>query len=258
MQPGVGMQKHDNLLTGVLILLVIGTFIFSWQKTMNISSVKAIAGPRGATGATGATGSSGLPGATGAIGLTGIQGLKGLTGTAGATGAAGTNGAIGPRGPAGQDGVGSSTVIQLSSTLLVDQNTYNLDEHTVIPVDPVHLAYGEWSNSEYAPAVQYAANTQILNFGGFSTSAIDTTNDQYDLSMTLIVKNTYPGSNQSITVNCFKAASGGPGSTATMSASDCSSNVSGNELSYDTSSGSVTTNTASFFDVYVYFHSGWD
>jgi hypothetical protein len=258
---------------------------------------QGIQGPIGLAGSMGATGLQGAAGSEGPRGLTGQTGLQGPVGAMGSQGSAGQNApvnALNAGSAAGdlsgtypnplvgkiggvvvtlgggstgdvlaQQSNGSFAPSQPVLPWIVDlegtgySGSFSINAKAVIPVDPIGISYGLWSNTVTVPQVTYGAGGHVMLFNSFGASHINTTNDLYDLRVEIYVTDT--SQTQTLSINCSLAVTGGINSSGTLLPSNCGvSAQSGSDLSFSTSTGIVTSAGGGTFETQVSYSTFWD
>lgn len=135
------------------------------------------------------------------------------------------------------------------------------------PFDPVNLLPQGW-NGPGSPAVtttltfpqsEYAPGLTILTTLAAQIMNIDTTVDQFDISLTVLIQSMDGTSNAIGLTGSSAAVAGGAGDSASFDSTGLSLTVgAGTDLVYDSGTGTVTTTAGGTYSMFAVLTGNWD
>lgn len=128
----------------------------------------------------------------------------------------------------------------------------------VIQIDPVGQTYGNLDVSAAASLQTYAAMATIFTYGGVIFTATDTSGDEYDCAVAVTIQNE-TGSQSAILSGGESISQSAEGGTVTIASTDLTkAATTGADITYDDTTGVVTTTAGGSFSVQILLTGEWD
>ena len=158
-----------------------------------------------------------------------------------------------------QGGGGGSVVssVLMQWQLAVTGNAAVTDGLVQLPLDAVGNTYFIYDEFVSSPPLAVAAGA-VATFTQWKTIDVDTTNDPWDMSVTLLVTDSV-GVNQMYLTGSAQASAGAPGDSCSVLPADLSVSSSvGSDLSYDSVTGQISSASGGVYAVVMELYAGWD
>jgi hypothetical protein len=163
--------------------------------------------------------------------------------------------------PNGTPGGNLAPTLQLSQVALIaisiDATPVSINNEHIIPVDPIGLSFGNYQDYVSTPAITYGGG-MVARFNSFTVSKVDTRQDWYDMSILLFVTD-LTGANSMMLLANTSANQNTINDSATINSSDLSiDSSSGSDLSYDPTTGIISSASLGTYSVIANITTGWD